>query len=899
MDRIADAPQLTRRRRKVARAVSTVVCALSLLALGGGATALAQGTGPGPLVLGPVAANFFASPYTASSFEPTSQSTPLFSQSFPTILFNAPSDQVSCSGGDGGVSPSTVPFTDVVPEPNGSCSTVVAEGNGLQAGVGSMVSFATEFSTTLTVGGAGVVELDLTSDDGWVLGMGGDASGAVPSYVSGPMVNPPAATPFHAYRVVGSYNQASSPTKNALLLYFPQAGTYPVELDYFEAWGPPLAMAVTSPEGIEYATTPDLTQVTTFTGTGGALGLDLSGQGFGAAPGSVTVETASGSTLPFSVVSWSDDSVTALADVSVPAGTYRVDLTDAAGGQSNSLAFTVGTPVGPSLSLSPDPIAPTGSLAAGSQVSVTVSVSDPSASEETVDLTFNPAPGGGSAVAISDGQTYPLSSSATSVPTNDNGQITVIYRTPATLPASGTDLLSAQATVGGQSLSGTDTYTFSPTGQAAGTLLAVPSAPSVAPGGSVSVNVVADLTAGQSLGSWTVDLAYPPSQLTPVGANCPLSTCNLSFGNGEVRLTGASVGGLSGNAVLGSITFQAAPTASGSAALTPSAITLTDTRGNPVSLTAQPGSVLIAATGITLSGVAPDVGWAGQTQVTVYGSGMAPGDTITFGQSPGVDLSVNGAGSQMAAQTPALTPFGDVNGDGQVTAADALCILRLVAGLPATSACPSAALQRTVNVTVTGPGGQSATLNGAYTYDTFDLSGTDGGHADAVDALCALRIVAGLPFDAACPAPGQTLTSMLARAHATGAPARPARVVLAPGRVRMRAGGRRVLKVWAELGRGSLGAWTLDLSYDPRVVRVDACTASGGSVCNAAYGAGTVRLTGASAQGLTGRTLLGTVTVSAVGKGADRLSLHAVTAVSPAGAKVPIQVDGSTVQVRD
>jgi len=66
----------------------------------------------------------------------------------------------------------------------------------------------------------------------------------------------------------------------------------------------------------------------------------------------------------------------------------------------------------------------------------------------------------------------------------------------------------------------------------------------------------------------------------------------------------------------------------------------------------------------------------------------------------------------------------DVNGDGEVTAVDALCVLRLVAGLSATSACPSPLVHPDVN---------------------------GGGNVDAVDGLCVLRFVAGLPGTRACP----------------------------------------------------------------------------------------------------------------------------------------------------
>jgi chitinase len=74
------------------------------------------------------------------------------------------------------------------------------------------------------------------------------------------------------------------------------------------------------------------------------------------------------------------------------------------------------------------------------------------------------------------------------------------------------------------------------------------------------------------------------------------------------------------------------------------------------------------------------------------------------------------------AQAPALA--ADANGDGRIDAVDALCLLRAVAGLPATAACPTPLPRPDVN----GDGGLTAT-----------------------DALCVLRYIGGLPPTSACP----------------------------------------------------------------------------------------------------------------------------------------------------
>ena len=56
-----------------------------------------------------------------------------------------------------------------------------------------------------------------------------------------------------------------------------------------------------------------------------------------------------------------------------------------------------------------------------------------------------------------------------------------------------------------------------------------------------------------------------------------------------------------------------------------------------------------------------------------------------------------------------------------------------------------------------------------------------------------------------------------------------------------------------------LGAWTVDITYDPTKLTVGTCTPAQGGVCNPAFAANQVRITGASANGLVGDTSLGTI----------------------------------------
>ncbi|MGI8554133.1 MAG: protease pro-enzyme activation domain-containing protein [Dehalococcoidia bacterium] len=138
----------------------------------------------------------------------------------------------------------------------------------------------------------------------------------------------------------------------------------------------------------------------------------------------------------------------------------------------------------------------------------------------------------------------------------------------------------------------------------------------------------------------------------------------------------------------------------------------------------------------------------GGTTITIGSSNVQSGATVTVGGFAAVSVPVGGDGT-ITATTPAHPPVGDTNGDGTVNAVDALCLLRFVAGLSETANCPTAALTTTVPVTVSNPGGGSAVTPTGFTYLNGDVNGD--GQVTAVDALCILRSVAGLAATAACP----------------------------------------------------------------------------------------------------------------------------------------------------
>ncbi|MGZ5445178.1 MAG: Ig-like domain-containing protein [Thermoanaerobaculia bacterium] len=187
----------------------------------------------------PMFARFF---FTNGSgvFNTPPGTTPAFIQAFPTINFNPPSGTIP--GNTSGVGVNTRPFTNVTTDLNGNFTgTIVAQGNGLQAGVGTLFDFQAVFTGSLTVASAGQMAITFFSDDGFVFGVGGGAT-----RVSGPMLNVPAGgvTPFEQLPVMGAYNAPTAPVANTVVVRFPAAGTYPYEVDYSECCAGQLALTV-------------------------------------------------------------------------------------------------------------------------------------------------------------------------------------------------------------------------------------------------------------------------------------------------------------------------------------------------------------------------------------------------------------------------------------------------------------------------------------------------------------------------------------------------------------------------------------------------------------------------------------------------------------------------------
>lgn len=111
---------------------------------------------------------------------------------------------------------------------------------------------------------------------------------------------------------------------------------------------------------------------------------------------------------------------------------------------------------------SPAPLAPSGSLVAGTSVAVALSAADALNAplpNSAVYLSFNAASGGGHAAVGS----AALTTTPTLYQADGNGRIQLTYTAPATLPASGVDSIVAQDRASSSSSSTSDSYAFSAT----------------------------------------------------------------------------------------------------------------------------------------------------------------------------------------------------------------------------------------------------------------------------------------------------------------------------------------------------------------------------------------------------------------------------------------------------
>ncbi len=145
-------------------------------------------------------------------------------------------------------------------------------------------------------------------------------------------------------------------------------------------------------------------------------------------------------------------------------GTYTITVSasDAVGTGSAQISVTTGTANATPYGWSPDPIG--SGLQPGQKVIVTLTFYGPGGlpAEEPslpVWLSFNPAPGGGTAIVAS-GYNQALTATPEPFVSDSSGQLQITYTAPATLPAAGSDTLIAQNAPTGPTVTLTDTYAF-------------------------------------------------------------------------------------------------------------------------------------------------------------------------------------------------------------------------------------------------------------------------------------------------------------------------------------------------------------------------------------------------------------------------------------------------------
>jgi hypothetical protein len=302
--------QTSLRWRRQSPAIVMAVAAVAIVVMWSARSPRSEAAGPA-ITVSSINAKFFANPTDDGAVTAT-PSTPVdFTMTVPVLNWNPPTAaQVACSNATN-VDEDTRPFTDVVPQSDGTCTTIPASNGTIQEGCNDTdcagytgpdrESFDAEFEGTFTVAQAGDITFNFFSDDGWILGIGA-VSGQQPTHVSGGDPDPPTdtATPFKSYSVVGENNATHGPQQDDLVVNFPAAGTYPFELDYAEAAGGQLALTLDA-GGAPIGSSPSTTTTTTSTTTASSTTTSTTVAGGGTTTTTTAVASRTGATTTTTV----------------------------------------------------------------------------------------------------------------------------------------------------------------------------------------------------------------------------------------------------------------------------------------------------------------------------------------------------------------------------------------------------------------------------------------------------------------------------------------------------------------------------------------------------------------------------------------------------------------------
>ncbi len=190
------------------------------------------------------------------------------------------------------------------------------------------------------------------------------------------------------------------------------------------------------------------------------------------------------------------------------------------------------------------------------------------------------------------------------------------------------------------------------------------------------VEVEALHIAAPGLGAWTIDIAYDPDVITPIGCSAALGgICNADFSANTIRIVGVSAQGVVGDADLGEIAFECKQ--AGESALEMTTSVLADaTPGAP-----QPISAVIKHGSVTCSAEPPPTATPEPTaEPPASEPDKLPGDADCNGEIESIDATYI---LQYDARLIDLVPCpdnADMNGDGAINALDAALILQHVAG---------------------------------------------------------------------------------------------------------------------------------------------------------------------------------------------------------------------------
>lgn len=107
----------------------------------------------------------------------------------------------------------------------------------------------------------------------------------------------------------------------------------------------------------------------------------------------------------------------------------------------------------------------------------------------------------------------------------------------------------------------------------------------------------------------------------------------------------------------------------------------------------------------------------------------------------------------------------------------------------------------------------------------------------------------------------------------------------------LKVGEQGSVDILAGNGPEPLGAWDMEISYDPEIASVVGCIPKQTSLCDKQFHKDSVRVSGASAKGLTGDIILATLTFRCENEGESPLSLTLIVFGSAIGFPIPPQTN--------